>query len=170
MFVLFSLLATSVDGFVSGFMAGAMGIAIKAKDGLYAFLIIFSYCAMAAQAGGFLAQTGAGEYLDIVGIAVMLYLARSALKGNSGKTENTGKITAISISVAADAGVACRYLAMCGYDAWLVSLASAALHSMLMVTARKISRKIIRTDWLKYTQYMSAVFFAGMAVYKLLQL
>ena len=98
MFVLFSLLATSVDGFVSGFMAGAMGIAIKAKDGLYAFLIIFSYCAMAAQAGGFLAQTGAGEYLDIIGIAVMLYLARSALKGNSGKTENTGKITAISIS------------------------------------------------------------------------
>ena len=170
MFVFLSLLAASVDGFISGFLIGGMGIKLSFKDILSSFSIIFLCCITASAAGKYLSQTQLGQYLDIMGVLVMLFLAWTALSGKIQSISHNSKIAAISLSVAADASVVCLYLAMCGYNIWFVSAVSAWLHSGLMAVSAAISHRIIRQDWLVYTKYISAIFFATMAICKIVTL
>ncbi|MBR4035974.1 MAG: hypothetical protein IKJ05_04490, partial [Oscillospiraceae bacterium] len=101
----FSLLAASIDGFVTGFLLGGLGIKLRIKDIFYSFAIIFLCCMVASVTGSFLAQTQLKLYLNIFGVGVMLFLAWTALDNKTIKP--TGKITAVSLSVAVDAGIAC---------------------------------------------------------------
>lgn len=160
----FSLLAASIDGFITGFLLGGLGIKLRIKDVFSSFAIIFLCCIVASVTGSFLAQTQLKLYLNIFGVGVMLFLAWTALDNKTIKP--TGKITAVSLSVAVDAGIACMYLCMCGYNLWVVSAVSALLHSGLMATAAAISKRVIRTNWVRYTRYISAGFFIIMAVIK----
>ena len=164
----FSLLAASIDGFVTGFLLGGLGIKLRIKDIFYSFAIIFLCCMVASVTGSFLAQTQLKLYLNIFGVGVMLFLAWTALDNKTIKP--TGKITAVSLSVAVDAGIACMYLCMCGYNLWLVSAVSALLHSGLMAAAAAISHKILKTGWIKYTRYISASFFIVIAAIKITEL
>ncbi len=170
MFMFFSLLAASVDGFVSGFMTGSMGIEFNLKAMMHSFIIIFLCCMAASVAGSCLARTQLGQYINILGVAVMLFLGWTALSEDSHTINRQSKITAVSLAVAADASVACLYLAMCGYNVWVVSAISAGLHCGLMALASAISHRIIKQEWLKYMKYISAAFFMIMAFHKLKEL
>lgn len=170
MFMFFSLLAASVDGFVSGFVTGSMGIKFNLKAVVHSFIIIFLCCMAASVAGSYLARTQLGQYINVLGVAVMLFLGWTALSEDSQTINRQSKIAAISLAVAADASVACLYLAMCGDDIWVVSAISAGLHCGLMALASAISHRIIKQQWLTYMKYISAAFFIIMAFQKLIEL
>ncbi len=166
LFLFFSLLAASIDGFISGLLIAGMGINFGFKDFLKALTVIFVCCIAAACTGNILTGDVYNRYISITGGALMLYLARNALaeKGNDCDHSN---IYAVSLSVAADAAVVCIYLAACGYNVLLISFSAAVMHAGLMAAGEKISHRIIRQRREKYTRYISAAIFTAMAVYKL---
>ena len=166
MFMFFSLLAASVDGFNSGFVIGTMGVKLKMKDILLSFAIIFVCCLGASVTGSQLAQTEIGRYINLMGVAVMLYLAYTALAGKTEEINPGSRIAIVSLSVATDAAVVCLYLAMCGYNVLTVSVISAFLHCLLMAVGAVISNKITQSHPLIYARYIRAGFFVTMAVVK----
>lgn len=163
-----SLLAASADGFICGFIIGGMGVKFRFSDFLKSFAIIFICCIAAATAGNMLAQTQLQKYIDILGIAVMLCLARSAFRGNIEFKASQTELMALS--VATDASAVCLYLAMCGYNIVFISFISAVLHSVLMAAAAVISGKIIKAEWLFCTRYIAGVIFLSMAFVKAINL
>lgn len=170
MFMIFSLLSASVDGFVSGFVIGTAGIRLKPKEIILSFSIIFICCLGASVSGNILAQTSLGQFINILGVAVMRFLAYTAYTGKIEQINANSRITTISLSVAADAAVACLYLAMCGYNILAVSAISAFLHCTLMVAGSKISNRIAENHPVVYARNTRAVFFMLMAITKLYEI
>lgn len=171
MFMFLSLLAASVDGFVCGFTIGTMGVKFRFKDFIRTFCIIFMCCCVAAVAGNLLAYTKLQFCINILGVAVMLGLGMSCLCSDITDIHNEIKrIDLLALSVAADAGVVCLYLAMCGYNIVIIAFISAFLHSRLMAVAAFISNKVIKEKWIFYTRYVSGLIFLCMAFVKLINL
>ena len=171
MFLFCSLLAASIDGFVCGFLAGATGVKFSVKEFIKSFIIIFICCIIAALIGIYITYTAIGKYIDMSGVIIMLILAASSLRDT--QTDDIilqSSITALALSVAADASVVCMYLAMDGHSILYVSFISALMHSGLMTTAAYISRSIISEKMLVYTKYISRAIFFIMAVYKYFQI
>ena len=166
MFLFFSLLAASIDGFVSGLLIAGMGINFTVRDFLKSLTVIFICCISAAFLGKFLAGEVYSRYISTAGAMLMIYLAWNALKDTEISC-SYGSIYAISLSVAADAAIVCIYLAACGYNILSISVAAAVMHACLMTIGEKISGRIIKHRRKKYTKYISAAIFATMAVYKL---
>ena len=165
MFMLLSLLSASVDGFICGFALSGLGIKIRFKEFFISFTIIFLSCIAASIQGKYLAYTRLDRYINLFGGCVMLYLARSTLTSASEKTVHSN-IAYASLSVAADASVACLYLAMYGYSILTIAFISAFLHSILMYLANLLAYRIIKPGYLKYISYMACGLFIAMAVSK----
>lgn len=167
MFLFFSLLAASIDGFICGFITGASGVKFTYKDFFNSLAVIFLCCVTAAFAGRQIALTTVSKYIDLLGVVVMLVLAMSAFR-SAWINENmpqSGVLT-LAFSVAMDASAVCLYLAMDGYNVLLVSAMSAVMHSVLMAVAAHISNRIIKDRWEVYTRYLAGIIFLAMAVYK----
>ena len=169
MFVLFSILAASIDGFVSGILIAGMGVKPGFRQFLYSFAIIFTCCLMAACGGNILQMTGFVKYINISGAVIMTFLAINAFVAEN-ENSNSYNIHAVSLSVAADAAIVCIYLAAEGHSVMLISTLSAFLHSMLMAFGVVLSSRVISKSAQKYTGYISAAIFAAMAIYKLTEI
>ena len=165
MFMFFSLLAASVDGFICGFILSGLGIKISFKDSLVSLGIIFICCITAAITGNYMAHTDLQQYLNIAGIFILLLLAMASFRAEdiSGCTN----IYTASLSVAMDAAIACLYLSIQGYSILTVSVLSALMHSSLMIMANIISHKIIKAEYFKYMRFSAGVFFVVSAILKL---
>ena len=166
MFLLISILAASIDGFISGFVISGMGVNFGLKDFFKAFTVIFFCCLIASFTGHSLAVIRTDKYINILGAIIMILLSAGAVSP-SDKHKDFLNIYTVSFSVAADASVLCIYLAMEGYGFISVSALSAAMHSILMFSGVKISEKIIVGKWQKAARYFSATVFFLMALYKI---
>ena len=169
LFVFFSLLAASIDRFVSGFIVSSLAVKFKIKEFIVSFVIIFLCCLVASAAGNYLSYTDISKYINYMGVAVMLWLAFAAIQPENRNSINNSIVT-ISFSVAADAAVVCLYLSMCGNNPVLLSLVSAILHSSFLSFGINLGQYIISEKWLAYAKYTAAVFFAIMAVSKIIAL
>ena len=169
LFVFFSLLAASIDRFVSGFIVSSLAVKFKIKEFIVSFVIIFLCCLIASAAGNYLSYTDISKYINYMGVVVMLWLAFSAIQPENRNSINNSIVT-ISFSVAADAAVVCLYLSICGSNPVLLSLVSAILHSSFLSFGINLGQYIISEKWLAYTKYTAAVFFAIMAVSKIIAL
>lgn len=169
MFLIFSILAVSIDGFISGFVIAGIGINFDFKDLIKSLGVIFICCIAASFMGQNLAVIYAKKYINILGVLVMLYLAWHTLFITD-DSDGHLNIYTIAMSVAADAGIVCIYLAMDGYNLFLISTLSALMHSVLMAAGAKISNIIIKEHRESYTRYTSAAIFLCMALYKLSEL
>ena len=165
MFMFFSLLAASVDGFICGFILSGLGIKISFKDSLVSLGIIFICCITAAIAGKYMAHTDLQQYLNITGVFMLLWLAMASFRAED-ISAFTNVYTA-SLSVAVDAAIACLYLSLQGYNILTVSVLSALMHSSLMVIANIISHKIVKPEYFKYLRFSAGIFFILAAVIKL---
>ena len=161
----FSLLAASVDGFICGFVLSGLGVKIKFKEFLISLTVIFICCTTASLRGKYLAYTQLDRYINLFGGCVMLYLAASAALSTREITIPSNIIQA-SLSVAADASIACLYLAMYGYSIFTIATISAFLHSVLMWGANLLAYRIIKPCWLRYINYLACGFFLTMAILK----
>ena len=166
MFMLFSLLAASVDGFLCGFAMNGIGIKLGKKEFFSSFMIIFVCCFISAIAGRYVARAQIDSVLNIIGGSIMLWLAVAGLLNDS-KVHSS--IVSASFAVAADASAACLYLAIYGYSPVAVAFVSAFLHSGLMLVANRTADKLIKPEWLTATRYMASGFFAIMAFMKFCQ-
>ena len=99
----------------------------------------------------------------------MLYLAASAALSTKEITIHSNIIQA-SLSVAADASVACLYLAMYGHSIFIIATVSAFLHSVLMWCANLLAYKIIKPSILKYISYLASGIFIYMAIIKFISI
>ena len=97
----------------------------------------------------------------------MIYLAISALYSDKHKVISRS-IIHTSLSVAADAALACLSLAMYGYSIFTVAFLSAVLHCTLMAIANTSAHRIIKTAYLEYTRYLSSGLFFIMGIVRLL--
>ena len=161
----FSLLAASVDGFICGFVLSGLGVKIRFKEFLISFAVIFICCISASFRGKYLAYTRLDRYINLLGGCVMLYLAVSAIL-SAREIPVHSNITQASLSVAADASVACLYLAMYGHSIFIIATVSAFLHSVLMWCANLLAYKIIKPSILKYISYLASGIFIYMAIIK----
>lgn len=166
MFMFFSLLTASIDGFICGFALSGLGVKFRFKDSVISFTTIAICCLTAALRGKYLSLTQFQKYINLFGCIVLLYLALSALVTDN-KANVQKNIIKASFSVAADASVACLYLAMLDYNIFAIAFISAFLHSVLMVAANIFAYKIIKTRYLIYVRYLAAVLFILMAFSKL---
>ena len=162
----FSLLAASIDGFISGFALGTTGIKFRIKDIFTACGIIFICCLTASLRGKYLAQTQLDNFLYLIGGCIMLWLAFITLLGNSQNTTAATGIASASLSVAADASLACLYLAIYGYNILLLAAISAFLHCLLMAFGSISAQKLIKPAFFIYCKYMAGIFFFILAITK----
>lgn len=163
----FSLLAASIDGFVCGFLLSGLGVKIKFKDFLISFSVIITCCVTASILGKYLAYTHLDRYINAIGGFIMIYLAISALYSDNHKIISHS-IIHTSLSVAADASLACLYLAMFGYSIITIAFFSAVLHCTLMTIANVSAYRIIKSQYLEYTRYLSSGLFFIMGIIRLL--
>jgi hypothetical protein len=161
----FSLLAASVDGFICGFILSGLGIKINFKDSMISLGIIFMCCVTAAITGNYMAHTDLQQYLNIISIFMLLWLAMASFRAEN-VSEYTNIYTA-SLSVAMDASVACLYLSIQGYNIITVSILCALMHSNLMIIANIVAHKLIRPEYFKYLRFSAGIFFIVSAVMKL---
>lgn len=168
MFLFFSLLAASIDGYISGFAIAGMGVKFNFKDFFKVFFIIFLCCICTSFAGGNFAVTNAERYINIIGVTIMLFLAVKSLKINP-ESPPLNVVTA-SFSVAADASIVCMYLAADGYNIFLISTVSAAMHSVLMYSGAKTSHILTKEVRQRRTAYISAAIFTAMALFKIAEI
>ncbi|MBQ8604809.1 MAG: hypothetical protein IJ410_08230 [Oscillospiraceae bacterium] len=169
MFLIFSILAASIDGFISGILIGGIGVKFGYREFFKSLAVIFGCCLAAACTGNILQMTAFGKYINITGAAVMIFLAWSALTEEKSGGDHSS-IYAVSVSVATDAAIVCIYLSAAGYSIMQVSVLSALLHSVLMAAGAFLSGKVIKDRRQLYTRYISAVIFLAMAVYKLAEI
>ena len=66
LFVFFSLLAASIDRFVSGFIVSSLAVKFKIKEFILSFVIIFLCCLVASAAGNYLSYTDISKYSRIL--------------------------------------------------------------------------------------------------------
>ena len=154
-----------MDGFICGFVLSGLGVKIKFKEFLISLTVIFICCTTASLRGKYLAYTQIDRYINIFGGCVLLYLAVVSLWSEN-QIKTSKSIAHISLSVAADASVACLYLAMYGYSILTIAILSAFLHCVLMYMANVLAYTIVKPFHLKYTRYLSCGIFAFMAVAK----
>ncbi|MBR5520564.1 MAG: manganese efflux pump [Oscillospiraceae bacterium] len=166
MFLFLSIFAASFDGFVCGVLAAGMGSKTSYKEIFKATGIIFTCCITASLAGSLLPINQSNLYLNLTGSLMMIYLAVSALLKIPEKYEHSN-IYIIALSVAADASMVCLYLAITGYNLIVISLLSAILHGIMLATGISFTSKISRYCCTKHAQYIAAVIFIAMAIYKL---
>lgn len=165
MFVIMSLLASSIDGFVWGFLLKSIGVEFDKKDYLKILFTIFVCCLAACETGKIFSHTKLTVYINLIGAVVMIYLAVSALvkKENS----NFGGVYAVAVSVAADAGIVCLYLGMSGYNIVAVALTSRVMHTFLMKMGDILSHRLIGEKFSRVSRYISRGIFLFMAIIKL---
>ena len=113
--------------------------------------------------------TDIAKYINYMGVAVMLWLAFAAIQPENTNAIGNG-ISTVSLSVAADAAVICLYLSICGNNPVLLAFVSAILHSLFLTIGVFCGKHIFKEEWLIYTKYIAAVFFATMAVSKIIAL
>ncbi len=167
MFLVISLLASSIDGFICGFLVKSTGIKFSKNDYFKIFLIIFSCCLTASISGKILYRNTLSSYINYFGGFVMLYLAYSTYKSednNSLKNPAT-----ISISLATDASIVCMYLGMSGYNFIAVSLLSAIIHTTLMLAGAVVSKITTGERFSTKARYIARIMFLSMAVYKFIK-
>ncbi len=165
MFMFFSLLAASVDGFICGFILSGLGVKIRFKDFFVSFGVILLCCITASFTGNYIAHTQLQRYINIMGVFILLWLAMSAFYAES--MPRYTDIAPASLSVAVDASVACLYLSMQGYNIFAVSIVCTLMHCILMTIANIISHRFIKPKYFKYIRFLAGIFFIISAVLKL---
>ena len=162
----FSLLAASIDGFICGFALSTIGVKFKVRDTFISFGTIFICCLMASLRGKYLAQTQIDNLIYLIGGCIMLCLAFITLTQNDHSFTSGASIATASLSVAADASMACLCLALYGYNIVLLAGLSAFLHCLLIIIGSMSAQKIIKPALVLYCKYMAGLFFLVMAITK----
>ncbi len=169
MFILLSIFAASIDGFVSGIVAGGAGIKMDFNNCIKVFVIIFICCVAVSLPGDICDTRYVEKYIGYVGAALMFYLSGRVLLCEDEEKSHTG-IISLAFYTALDAAVLCVYLVLEGYSIFAISFLSAFLHSALMATGAKLTNILIKSKREMYTKHISAVLFAIMGFYKLYEL
>lgn len=166
MFVFFSLLASSADGFICGFALGAAGIKMYLKDIALCFFTVFLCCAAAAGAGRIFSGAPVYGRLNGAGAVLMFLLAIGALTSDSGKSDGRHTTATLALSVAADACIVCVYLGLSGHNFLLTAFISAVMHSLLIYAGSR-GASFIPSEKGRKIKYLSRAIFFLMACAKL---
>ncbi len=166
MFVFFSLLASSADGFICGFALGAAGIKMYLKDIALCFVTVFLCCAAAAGAGRIFFGAPVYGRLNGAGAILMFLLAIGALTSDSGKADDRHTTATLALSVAADACIVCVYLGLSGHNFLLTAFISAVMHSLLIYAGSR-GASFIPSEKGRKIKYLSRAIFFLMAFAKL---
>ncbi len=168
MFLFLSVFAASIDGFVSGIVAGTAGIKMTVKTCIKVFGIIFLCCMAASLPGAGFDFSYAERYINLLGVFIMFYLCIKCLYTKESENRHTS-IYSLAFYTALDASVVCVYLSLEGYNFFAISALAAFLHSILMAAGIKLANLIIKKKREIYTKYISAVMFGFMGLYKLIE-
>lgn len=170
MFLFFSLLASSIDGFICGLALGSAGFKITLSDGAVCFVTIFCCCFSAAAFGGIMTAGAVAAYLDIAGALIMTALAIGAVRNRFDNSRHKARtVGAVGLSLAADASIVCVYLGISGFNCAAVAFISAAMHCILISTGCLLAGKIHPKKNGAGLKYLAGAIFSVMAAYKLLR-
>lgn len=169
MYIFFSLLGSSIDGFICGCLLKGLGLSFRKKEFASYFCIISVCCFLSGLAGKIFSYTYLARYIDLLGLILMLFLAYTAFvnaKKDIGKLNKMGD-SAMAFSVAADASVVCMYLGLSGANIYLISLISGLMHCVLIYAGSRLSDYLVKPSARKKVSLTSGIMFLVMAMYKL---
>lgn len=168
MFLFISLLASSIDGFVIGFLLTFSGIKYNTKDYIKIYIIIFLSCFISSSFGKFISEE-LSAYIRLLGIFIMLFLGISSLLDKSTENKSLHSPAAIALTVSADAGIVCIYLGMCRYNLLFISFLCAVLHTVFIYSGNYISSRITNQEHSQKAKIISGLLFIAIAISRLLQ-
>ena len=168
--ILFSLLGSSIDGLICGFLIVTLGIKLSKKNYLNFFIIISGICFVTSFAGSVIKQfTDIELYTNIVGAALMLWLSYGAFKScNESETLDTDfNVNLLALALAIDSGVVSMYLGLCDFKPSLIALYNGILHCALIFIGTHIASSVTEEKLQKRTKLLSAFIFLLLGLSKL---